>query len=163
MNSIRVSVVSLFNKRVIRTITCREKSGVVVSQQREEKHDSRTSNPSKLSYGPGQGQHSRFNHSSYDMSTCSPHGPCVYDCQTRERNEHKGQKTKKIELELYERRREVPVRLRRPSSSNIFGLALASAIFLMAQTNLIYSNFEQFNPRKISKLVTVRKCPHTRF
>lgn len=57
MNSIHVSVVPLAGDRVTVPVTSTEKDGGVVSNQREENHDSRTSNPSKLSYSPSQGQH----------------------------------------------------------------------------------------------------------
>lgn len=55
MNSIHVSVVPLAGDRVTVPVTSTEKDGGVVSNQREENHDSRTSNPSKLSYSPSQG------------------------------------------------------------------------------------------------------------
>ena len=79
-NSIHVSVVSLARERVTRTITIGEKKGSEVSDGREENHDSRTSNPSKLSYRPSQRENSRSYHCGYYVCTCSPQCSCV--CHT---------------------------------------------------------------------------------
>jgi len=113
-NSIHVSVVSLASERITGTITISEKKGSEVSDGREEKHDGRTSNPSKLSYSPSQRENSRPYHCGYYMCTRSPHCSCVSHT-IYELEEETLENTQSYEWWWWFYY--VPVRLGRPSSS----------------------------------------------
>lgn len=115
-HSICVSVISLSSDRITSTVTSREKSWSVVSNERKQEHDRRTSNPAKLSRGPSQGQHTRTNHSSNDVSTCCPNSSWSIKQHKQSLPISHELKAKAFPLTDGELKN-LPVRLRRPSSS----------------------------------------------
>ncbi|KAJ6945880.1 hypothetical protein NC651_000835 [Populus alba x Populus x berolinensis] len=56
----------------------------IASDEREQKHHSWSSNPSKLTNSPSQGENSGPYNNCYDVSTCSPHSSCLEKQQKKD-------------------------------------------------------------------------------
>lgn len=85
-DGVHVGVVALAGSGITGAVAVGEESRCVVSYEGEEKHGGGANDPSELTGGPGQREHSRADDRSYDVSACSPHSACKDDIIREQKN-----------------------------------------------------------------------------